>query len=409
LRLFSTGVTAWVGGAGILLYHFYTINPLTSLWTVIAFPFVALILTIGYLKIILSFLLPTAAWVFGVIVTGLSDALILIVKLLAHLDISQILIGRVSLVPIILYYCLVLFAGLVYLRRPLIKRVICTAMALAIIIPLSVTKWQRTHRKDLFIHCLDVGHGQAILAQLPGKANVLFDAGSLHKSDIGRRVVAPFLDYKGINKIDAIIISHDDIDHINGIPEIVEQCEVGDIYANEAFLMTMNTEKWGTAKFLQEQLSEKGFEIENLKELSLKGGAKIKFIWPSREICENDKLGDNDKSAVSLIEFADTQILLCSDIEKFAQKELLRLNPKLKTEIIVVPHHGSVKTLEHDFIERLGADILICSSGPGQYERPDAIKRKDEAKLFYTARDGAITIRVNKNGGIRTDTFSKRR
>jgi len=81
----------------------------------------------------------------------------------------------------------------------------------------------------------------------------------------------------------------------------------------------------------------------------------------------------------------------------------------LKTEIIVVPHHGSVKTLEHDFIERLGADILICSSGPGQYERPDAIKRKDEAKLFSTARDGAITIRVSKDGEIRTDTFSKHR
>ena len=68
LGMFSVGLAAWLGGAGILLYHFYTINPLTSLWTVIAFPLVALILTIGYLKIILSFLLPTAAWVLGMCV-----------------------------------------------------------------------------------------------------------------------------------------------------------------------------------------------------------------------------------------------------------------------------------------------------------------------------------------------------
>ena len=115
-------------------------------------------------------------------------------------------------------------------------------MSLAIIIFLGVTKWQRTYRNDMVISCLDVGHGQAILAQLPGKANVLFDAGSLYKSDIGRRIVAPFLHYRGINKIDAIIISHNDVDHINGIPEIAEHCEVGGVYANKAFLMDMTTD-----------------------------------------------------------------------------------------------------------------------------------------------------------------------
>ncbi len=407
LELFSTGVTAWVGGAGILLYHFYTINPLTSLWTVVAFPFVALILTIGYLKIILSFLLPTAASVLGIIVTGLSDALIWIVELIAHLDISQILVGQVSLVPIILYYCLVLFAGLVYVRRPLIKKAICIAMALAIIIFLGVTKWQRSYRNDLVIHCLDVGHGQAILAQLPGRANVLFDAGSLYKSDIGRRIVAPFLHYKGINKIDAIIISHNDVDHINGIPEIVEYCEVGSVYTNEAFLS--KTDEWGTAKFLSSWLNEKGLGIRPVgKNLNVGGKATIKILWPTEQISQDKTLGDNDKSVVSLIEFAGRKILLCSDIEKFAQRELLELFPDLKADVVVVPHHSSVKSLEADFIERLKAGISICSSGQRQYERLQAIKRKDKAKSFYTARDGAITVCVKKDGTIRTTTFTKR-
>ncbi|MFH1884364.1 MAG: ComEC/Rec2 family competence protein, partial [Planctomycetota bacterium] len=223
LRLFSMGLAAWLGGAGILLYHFYTINPLTSIWTVVAFPFIALILTIGYLKIILSFLLPSLAAVLGVIVNFLSDSLIWLVELIAHLDISQILIGKVPGVVIICYYGFVLFASFVYfwrplMKRPLLKKAIYTVIVLAMIAFLGATKWQRTHRDDLVITCLDVGHGQAIFAQLPGKANLLFDAGSLHKSDIGGRIIAPFLDYAGINKIDAIIISHNDIDHINGIP-----------------------------------------------------------------------------------------------------------------------------------------------------------------------------------------------
>jgi len=407
LQLLSTGLTAWLGGAGILLYHFYRINPLTSIWTVVAFPFVALILTFGFLKIILSFLLPSAAAVLGVIVTGLADLLILIVKFIASLDISEILIGHTPGAVIVCYYCFILFAAFAYFRRPLLKRVICTVMALAIIVFLGVTKWQRTHRDNLVITCLNVGHGQAILAQLPGKANILFDAGSLHKSDIGRQTVAAFLDYSGINKIDAIIISHNDIDHINGIPEIVEHCEVGEkaVYANAAFFG--KTDEWGTAKFLKERLSEKGFEIKNLKDLNVNGAAKIKFIWPSERICENEELDDNDKSLVSLIEFAGIKILLCSDIEEFAQRELLRLTPNLKADVVVVPHHGSAKTLEAGFLENLDADILIYSCGLRQYERQQMNKEQNKAKSFYTVRDGAITVCVSKDGTIRTATFAR--
>ncbi len=53
LRLFSAGLAAWVGGAGILLYHFYTITPLAGIWTVLVFPLVSAILTLGFLKMLL--------------------------------------------------------------------------------------------------------------------------------------------------------------------------------------------------------------------------------------------------------------------------------------------------------------------------------------------------------------------
>jgi len=406
ITLFSVGFAAWLGGAGILLYHFYTITPLASVLTVVAFPFIALILTFGYLKLILAFLLPSVALGLGVIVSGLARSLIWIVERIADLDISQILIGQVPLALIILYYCIIVFAGFVYFRRPLIKKIICTAMLLAMIAFLGAAKWQRTHRDNLVITCLDVGHGQAIFARLPGKGNILFDAGSLHKSDIGRRVVVPFLDYAGINKIDAVIISHNDIDHINGIPEIAEYCKVGGFYANDAFLD--KADQWGTAKFLNECLSEKGLKMKRLNEdLDLIDGADIKILWPIEQIFQNEELSDNDKSLVSLIEFAGTEILLCSDIEKFAQKELLRLYPDLKADIVVVPHHGSVNTLEADFLEKLDADILICSCGRSQYERQQQmIKARGSAKSFYTPKDGAITICISKDGIIKTAVFA---
>jgi competence protein ComEC len=366
---------------------------------VIVFPLVVGILTVGFLKIILSFLLPTVSAILGVLVTGLAELLIWIVKLFAHLDISQILVGHVSVEPVILYYCFVLFAFFVYFRRPLIKKAICTAMVLVMIAFLGATKWQRTYRDNLVLTALDVGHGQAILARLPGKANILFDAGSLYKSDIGRRIVAPFLDYGGISKIDAIIISHNDVDHINGIPEIAEHCRIDKVYANDVF---ETTDKWGTAKFLEESLYEKGLEIQPMgKELSLASRAKIRILWPTEQILQNEELSDNDRSVVTLIEFAGREILLCSDIGKFAQRELLRLYPELKADVVVLPHHGLVKTLEADFLEKLDADILICSCGRGQYERQQVINFQNGAKAFYTPKDGAVVVYVEKDGTIK--------
>jgi competence protein ComEC len=409
LRLFSTGFTAWIGGAGILLYHFYTINLLTSIWTIIVFPSVALILTIGYLKIILSFLLPTTAWGLGIIVTGLADLLIRVVKLIAHLDISQILIGHVPIAPIILYYCLIFFAAFVYFRRPLLKRVVCAVMALLLIVFLGVTKWQRTHRDKLILTCLDVGHGQAILAQTPGKANILFDAGSLSKGNVGRRIAVPFLNYMGISNVDAIVISHNDIDHINGIPEIVESCEVKYIYADEAFIE--GTDRWGTAKFLNDFLAKKDLTIQRIGE-SLYAGyeAKINVLWPGEQTRQFSQLSDNDKSLVSLIKFAGRKLLLCSDIEEFAQTELMHLYPELKADIVVVPHHGSVRTSTPDFIRMLDAEILLCSCGKRQYENmSDATRQTSKGKQFYTPIDGAITAKIEKTGTIKTTTYTQQK
>jgi len=418
LRLLCVGLAAWLAGAGILLYHFYAIHLFTSIWTIVVFPLVAVVLCVGYLKVILSFLLPTVALGLGAIVTWATQLLIWIVEYIASWDIggwhiSQILIGHVSLGPVILYYALVFFSAFVYFRRPLLKKAICAGMILPIIALLGVTKWQRTHRDDLVLTCLDVGHGQALLAQLPGKANVLFDAGALHISDIGKRVVAPFLDYAGTRRIKAIIISHDDIDHINGIPEIVEHCHVESVYATDAFGTNMRTDPCGTAGLLGSLLHEKHLAIRNLKDIDVESAANMKMLWPTEQICQDQTVSDNDKSVVTLIEFAGKKVLLCSDIEKFAQSELLRLHPDLKADVVVAPHHGLITTLDAHFVDKLDPDILICSCGRSQYERMLRSNQSEEmgepegrCKRLYTAAHGAITVTIGKDGTVEAKTFT---
>jgi competence protein ComEC len=149
-------------------------------------------------------------------------------------------------------------------------------------------------------------------------------------------------------------------------------------------------------------LLEKGHKILRLEEsLNLASVAKIEILWPNKKAACYEQLSGNDESLVSLIQFGDVKILLCSDIEKFAQAELLGLYPDLKADVVVVPHHGSVKTTERHFLEKLNADILIVSCSQKDHERQQAVRAENETKLFYTARDGAITICVKRDGTIK--------
>jgi competence protein ComEC len=403
IAVFSVSSAAWLASTGILLHHFYRINYLTSVWTVIVSPLIAVASIGGYVKVFLALVLPSAGIILDKIISPVLGLLIWLVKLFAGRNISEILIGKMSPVVVILYYAFLLFAFFVHFRRPFVKKLVWIAAALVIIVSLVAVKWQRTYRDELVLTCLDVGHGQAILAQLPGKANILFDAGSLQKSDVGRRVVIPFLDYSGINRIDAIIISHNDVDHINGIPEIVEHCKVSQVFANEAFFD--ETDRWGTAKFLKDYLATKDLEIKHMDtSLSFGSPANIKTLWPINDV-PKEQLSDNDKSSVSLIQFGIAKVLLCSDIEKYAQAQLLATIPDLKADIVIVPHHGSRRTLDVNFLEGLESEILICSCDRTQYQRYVTVGNKDNPNSFYTARDGAIKVSINKDETITATTF----
>jgi competence protein ComEC len=403
-RMFAVGLAAWLAGAGILLYHFHTITPLASLWTVLAFPLVAGILIVGFVKMLLFWIWPVLSAPFGMIAASLSGLLVWVVRHIAGLGISEILIGHVPLAAVVLYYGMVVFIAFAYFRRPVVKRILCVSVLLVTLPYLGTVKWQRTYHDDLVLTCLDVGHGQAIVAQLPGSANVLFDAGSLYRSNIGTRIVTPFLDDAAVSRIDAILISHNDTDHINGIPEIVEHCKVGGVYTNDAFFDGADT--WGTAKCLRDDLSDKGLKIKRLKsELELDSSATVKVLWPNERADESKSLSDNDQSLVSLIEYAGVKILLCSDIEALAQRQLLQLYPELKADVVVVPHHGSAKTLSADFLKQLGASVALCSCDRTQYERMIADSLAPalcpDGRSFYTARDGAVQVCVRRDGTIK--------
>jgi competence protein ComEC len=400
IKVFAAGIAATVGGAGILLYHFYTITPLTILWTIVVTPLVSLILVVGFLKILLGILVPTVGTSLSAATIPLSKFFIWIVDIIARYDNSQMLIGNVPMYLVLSYYAAVIFIAFFYLKNRRIKKIIGFVAIVIIAGVLGYYRFERTHPGHLELSCLSVGHGQAIVAKLPGGANFIFDAGSLTSKNMGRRAVIPALNYNGISNIEAIFVSHYDIDHVNGIVEIVEQRPVERIYApNDADLPK-------TAKFLNQCLRERGKQIKPPPETITAKDARISVIWPKADTPSQALLQANDLSQVVLIEYAERKILLCSDIEQEAQQRILKSYPDLKADVLILPHHGSEKTRSPAFIETLAPSVILCSCSQGQFQKYTTDFGKT-IQSYYTCCDGAVTVNISPSGRMKVSSFHK--
>jgi competence protein ComEC len=208
----------------------------------------------------------------------------------------------------------------------------------------------------------------------------------------------PFLDYMGVSRLHAIVLSHHDIDHINGVPEVVDRRRVDHVYADDTFLVRSQTSPTGA--LLIRHLESRGIKVERVPKMIEAGPARVTVLWPIGDPNAWQEISDNDLSLVSEIEFADRRILLCSDIEEFGQQQILRLHQAMKIDVAVAPHHGSVRTLDPGFLRQLEAATLLCSCGRTDLDQERVIERADEVHTCYTARDGAISICVDADGAV---------
>lgn len=401
LAAVSVGLAAWIGGAGVLLYHFGTVTPTACLWTPIVFPVVAVILAVGFFQIILSPLLPTLAIGLGIVVEALSNVLAAMVEFIARIDNSHMVIGTVSIVVILLYYLGLFLWRFQKCRTPIAKRTVVLSAICIMTVPAFIGGLSKDVQQHLEITCLNVGHGQAIVLNFPNGKNFLIDTGSLTKKNCGNRIVIPFLKDKGIGSLDGVFISHDDIDHLNGLPEVLASIRAKGIYVNKGFLENAKTRS--SAGFFRQWLEANGYRLDPIESALPKiKGLKITTLWPNEQICLDESISDNDKSQVFLIEYAGQSVLICSDIEKLAQKQILKQYPNLKADIVIMPHHGSKANLIDNFFESLSPQALIASCSR---TRQKTAYKNDSIETWYTATDGAITITIKKDASFSIKGF----
>jgi len=400
LDMFAVSLAAWIAVVPLVAWHFYQFQLLTALWTVPASVPVAVILILGTLKILLTPLLPTLAAGLAVVVDFSAKILSFFVTIFAKVPFTRIIIGKPSIYIVLFFYLLIfLWKFFPFRKRPIVNLVYPVAMVFLFITAFSINRFKALNNLQLTV--LSVGHGQAIYVKTPDNKNFIIDAGSISRNDVGNRIVNPFLDYTATDKINSIFISHDDIDHYNGLPEILNKHNCKNVYTTPQFIQSAATS--ATDAKLSDFLRSKNLSLCVTPEKISLGKTVITRLWP-KETSTDIPLSDNEASLVLLFEYAGRKILLCSDITADAQKQLMNLYPQLDVDLIVTPHHGSGRTLEPLFLNAFKPEFLITSCSEA---RLGSISREitDFGQSYYTCKNGAITAFITPTGQIRIKKY----
>lgn len=398
LDVMAVGISAWVAIAGLLFYYFGSINPISPLWTVLVMPFVVVLLYAGYLKLVIAKLLPSMGALLSFIIHYSAAFFEKSVLLLSKIDLFRITSRQPSVGTVLLIYAVVaaiLFLPFIYRRTRLS---LCFLCAFFFFQPVLHQFMLNLSDESVKMTCLSVGHGQAIVLSGPGNEHILFDAGSITVRDPGRKVVLPYLQQLGISCLDAVYISHGDLDHINGLPDIASFVKIKNLYANGEFLKS--TEVPSVEQQVFRSLSDLAVEPQAVHEISVGAGLRIRSLWPTDASVIQPGLSENDKSEVFLIQYAGRNLLLCGDVELSAQQSIMLLYPELRADVLILPHHGSTVNLDEQFIRHLDPQTVIASCAWGRVENAWHPRKGSRIQAFHTGSDGAVTVKIKADGTV---------
>lgn len=258
---------------------------------------------------------------------------------------------------------------------------------LMIIISLFIIPATTVHGEahpQMVVHFIDVGQGDSMLIQTPSNKNILIDGGP---PESGKKVVN-YLKKQHIKKIDLLIATHPDIDHIGGLPQVMKSIEVNEILDSGKIHSTKTY-----AKYLY-QIRKHAIPIKIAKQ-----NQKIKLdpLLDIRVLNSSGKSKNNNQSSIALkLTYRDVDFLLMSDVEREQEKKLLdKFN--LQAEIIKVAHHGSNTSTSFDFLKHVQPKIaMLTYSKTNDYGHPvnRVIKNlyKIDALIYSTAAFGNVVV-----------------
>ncbi len=411
--LFFVSLAAMIGTGPLIVYHFHRFSPMGLISNFLVIPLLGfLAVPASLISVFLSLFSIQLAIPFVRMASWIVDLTVSMIHTLASLPGASFHMVTPTILEIVLYYGFV--AVILHVGRSVFYRI-----ALAVILCFGVVDagyWlARTHfNQTLRITAVDVGQGDCTLVEFPGGRRALIDGGGFYDDsfDVGKNVVAPLLWKKKIQKVDFLVLTHPDPDHLNGLKFIARTFRVEELW---------DSGLESDSPYFQEFMSI--VQQKGIRRISLfRGnpprtinGVVVQPLHPRRETVPVHPLRrpfkTNNLSLVLRLVFGDQTFLFTGDIERQAEAELVASGVDLESRVIKVPHHGSLTSSTPRFLSKVHPEIAIISAGKkGVFHLPNPkIVRRYEGlgcRIFRTDRHGAITLETDGKG-LKVRTFRK--
>ena len=394
LENIRAGWYLWLFTLPVMLDTFYQVSVVGLLWNLVAIPLLPVIIASGGLGVVLAGWNIFLGSLAGSPAYGMLQLYQEIGNISEKLPVGMWTPGQPSK-PVIAGYYLVIFL-LVLVEKQLIKREkrwkifpgmgLCSMLLLLL---LMAHPWQQREK----ITFLDVGQGLSILVQSDGQT-LLLDGGSTSQKNVGTYVILPYIKQQGISCLEAVVLTHTDQDHINGVIEVLEEGKKGWLTVkNLMYPYWMEGTKQG--KQLKKLAEEAGASCRKIRagdRLTI-GKAEAVVLYPK----EQEKIAEpNAGSLVLFWKWEGARAMFTGDLPEEKERELLQNLPAC--EILQVGHHGSATSTCREFLEQVQPSLAVISCAMKNrygHPSPDTVDRlkKTGCEIRYTMKSGAITIR----------------
>lgn len=246
-----------------------------------------------------------------------------------------------------------------------------------------------TAGQKLKVYFLDVGQGASQLLVTPSGKTMLIDAGNNDKE----QVMLDYMKQYHISKLDVVVGTHPDADHIGGLDKVIDQIPVETIYMPK---VQSNTK---TFESVLKSIKNKGLKVKTAKaglSWDLDDEVHVDMLAPTRSYDDS-----NNMSAVVKVTYGQTSFLLTGDAESASEKDMIASGADLQADVLLVGHHGSNSSTTLSFLKKVNPKYAVIQVGKGNtYGHPKSAilsrLQKQGVEVFRNDRQG--TVEVDSDG-----------
>lgn len=364
----------------ISIYYFYQINILSIIWNLIFVPFVSLIV---FPFSLITFIFPF----FDSILYLLINILEKIASLCNNFEVFKLIFGKPSMIWILFYYLFITIYLYKGKKLGLVFSVLLLIFQYFNLLLISQT----------FLIAIDVGQGDALLIHSKN-TTVLIDTGGKisynrekwqegNTKSLSDNTIIPLIKSLGIKKVDYLIISHGDYDHMGEAINVVNKLRVGKVILN-----------CGESNDLEQNL----IKVLNKKNISYYSCIKNLNIGDNKLYFLNDELYDNenDNSLVIYTKFNNYKFLFMGDSGISVEEDLIKKYNLNDIDVLKVGHHGSKTSSGKKFIDVVNPKYSIISVGKNnRYGHPNnsVLENLKRSKVYRTDVNGSIMFVIKNN------------